>query len=82
MLGMFIYDNPDTGLREFYRHGHLVIYFDPSEIGRHTSSHPLRWMYERDCDNLGPFMEGKGHGDERDMPEDPLATQLYEDQNR
>lgn len=82
---MYIYDNIDTGCREFYSHGHLVIYFTEEQIdnlinnGYYFGAHdPVREMFQKQCKSYGLFSEGQSWGSESDKPIDPLATQLWE----
>lgn len=83
---MYIYDNPDTNCRELYSHGHLIVYFVEAQVEyavRHgyINDHydPVRIMYEKEVIRHGRFREGAEYGDTKDKPDDPLATQIYED---
>jgi hypothetical protein len=76
-----VYDNPDTGCREIYVHGHLVTYYTEQELnfgkGYYFRRTPVQEQFMNYAQRFGDFREGAVHGEAEHMPADPLATTLH-----
>lgn len=76
-----VYDNPDTGCREIFVHGHLVTYFKEQELnfgnGYYFRRTPLQEQYMALAQSMGPYRDGQIQGNSSHMPVDPLATTLH-----
>lgn len=77
-----VYDNPDTGCREIYVHGHLVTYYSEKEIeyildGRDGGT-ALQVQFSSYAESFGPYSEGQTFDDPTHLPADPLqANSIY-----
>ncbi len=83
---LWVYDNPDTGMRELFKNGHLITYFPQAAFlgNLWTPFGEHRWvqeMYLYDMQTLGEWVEGAEYGDRIHKPYDPLATELWSKYN-
>ena len=80
---VWVYDNPDTNMRELFKHGHLITYFSAKSMDRSAwyclpnVDRFLQEMYYDDMLSLGPWNEGAEYGDRIHKPYDPLANELW-----
>lgn len=72
-----VYDNPDTGCREIYVHGHLVTYYTERDLTHPTRMSPVQEQFYGYVRNFGPYREGSTYDSAAHMPADPLATELH-----
>jgi hypothetical protein len=78
-----VYDNPDTGCREIFVHGHLVTYFTEKELtfpDYYFRRTPVQEQFMAYAQSFGDYCEGVVHddgGQVKHMPADPLATTLH-----
>jgi hypothetical protein len=77
-----VYDNPDTGCREIYVHGHLVTYYTEEDLTRVVSVSPIQEQFYTYAKSFGPYREGTAYDDPHHLPVDPLATELHPDDTR
>lgn len=81
-----VYDNPDTGCREIYVHGHLVTYYTEKELsfgkGYYFRRTPIQEQFLAYAQGFGAYCEGQSHDDAAHLPADPLATTLHPDDTR
>lgn len=84
---VWVYDNPDTEMREIFKNGHLITYFPRASMDKGSWWNPdgeHRWiqlMYLDDLRTLGAWSEGAEYGDRIHKPFDPLATELWSNRN-
>jgi hypothetical protein len=78
---VWVYDNPDTNMRELFRQGHLVTYFTAESMngGSFWRTDYVQEMYYEDMRTLGPWTEAQEFGDRIHKPYNPLATELWRD---
>lgn len=75
-----VYDNPDTGCREIFVHGHLVTYFTEQELtfpDYYFRRTPVQEQFLALAQSMGEYREGQVQGSTDHMPVDPLATTLH-----